>query len=298
MHYKRIIRNFIGKLFAIILISSGALTRKIKFLNNNDSVLSIYGHNPDSTLFKKTINWLIENEFRFITFEELLLFKEGKININKGVWLSFDDGWKGNMQNVLPVLSKYNIEATFFVSTNLMIERCFWLTELRKSKYNRIYKTEGYKKLPESERKRLFESLDLPKKEESDSQFFSKEDLLYIAQKHTIGNHTHNHVICTNCTEMELEQELLESSNVFLSLLGYSPKIFAYPNGDYNQKTIEILKKQNFNFACTTSPGFVIQSDSNYEVNRAGMMDRGSLEENLCHIFGVWQPIMKRVKGK
>jgi poly-beta-1,6-N-acetyl-D-glucosamine N-deacetylase len=296
MFLKEIIRNFIAKLFAIVLIYSGSLKRKMEFLKDNDLVLSIYGHNPDKILFEKTIEWLIENKFRFITFDEFLQFKEGKLKIKKAVWLSFDDGWKDNRINVLPILSKYNIEATFFVSTNLMIEGYFWLTELRKSKYKRKYKTEGYKKLLEVDRKRLFESLDLPKKKESDSKFFSKEDLLIVSQKHTIGNHTHNHVICVNCNEMELAQELIESSNVFLSLLGYSPKIFAYPNGDYNQNTIKILKTQGFNFAFTTKPGFVSQRDSNFEICRAGMMDGGSLEENLCHIFGVWQPIIKKIK--
>jgi peptidoglycan/xylan/chitin deacetylase (PgdA/CDA1 family) len=59
-------------------------------------------------------------------------FKEGKIS-NRAVVLTFDDGYADNLHIAQPILEKYSIPATFFITTSCASgDQEFWWDELEK----------------------------------------------------------------------------------------------------------------------------------------------------------------------
>ncbi len=92
-------------------------------------MLTIYGHDISREAFEGLVKWLLKRDYHFITQDELFDYLDGKErNVEKLVWLSFDDGWKSNYDNVFPILKKYNIPATIFVATK-GIEDGFFLVQ-------------------------------------------------------------------------------------------------------------------------------------------------------------------------
>ena len=80
--------------------------------------MSIYAHDQKAKPFEEIVVWLIGKGYRFIKPNELYEYLTGKKKINEHlVWLSFDDGWRSNYTDVIPILKKYNIPATIFIAT-------------------------------------------------------------------------------------------------------------------------------------------------------------------------------------
>ena len=71
--------------------------------------------------FEKHIRYLSENGFRALSFSDLYSEKKLKTeNINKSVFITFDDGSYSDYSLALPVLKKYGFTATFFITVNWM----------------------------------------------------------------------------------------------------------------------------------------------------------------------------------
>lgn len=67
---------------------------------------------------EEQLAYLVENGYDPIWFEDLREIEK----YDKPVILTFDDGWEDNYTELLPLLEKYNVKATFFIITS-MLER-------------------------------------------------------------------------------------------------------------------------------------------------------------------------------
>lgn len=82
---------------------------------NRDSLkVSEYSNiSISSDMFDEQIKFLVGHGHNFIHFGDLDILKNKKIR--KPTIIYFDDGFKDNYLNALPILKKYNISATIFV---------------------------------------------------------------------------------------------------------------------------------------------------------------------------------------
>jgi peptidoglycan/xylan/chitin deacetylase (PgdA/CDA1 family) len=106
----------------------------------------------------------------------------------------------------------------------------------------------------------------------------------------TIGSHSENHAILPNCDEEQLRNEILGSKRDLEDWTGRPIRVFSYPNGDFDERTSEILAEAGYTLAFTTENRPITLIDSPYYVPRLSLMDDGSLAENICHAFGLWPP--------
>lgn len=69
-------------------------------------------------LFEKQIELLLENGYTPINFNDLYLYMEEKAGLPpKPIIITADDGYLSNYEVAFPILKKYNVPATFFVTT-------------------------------------------------------------------------------------------------------------------------------------------------------------------------------------
>lgn len=128
--------------------------------------------------------------------------------------LTFDDGYKDFYSNVLPLLKKYAVPATLFVSTEYIDNpTCVPISN------KNIEELEQLVPLTWDELRALRE-----------------ESLVSIAA------HTHSHPELTQLGNAEIIEELHLSHKRFEEELGFIPEHFAYPRGIWNKHVRDIVK--------------------------------------------------------
>lgn len=295
----RIIRNiFCGLLgWLLILLDYVKKSRNNAFRNN--FITPIYFHNPNKKLFTKCIKWLKKNNYFFISTDQLVDIIKRKSKPPVGtVWLSFDDGRKDNIENVIPVLEKYNIPATFFISTKPVEDGYFWWTVAKKYKSFLPINFKDFWKIPENERRAIIKNLVNRKSYEIKREAMTIEDIKRISKNNlvTIGSHTVHHAIVTNCSDVALEYEINNSKKKLENWTGKEVKYFSYPNGDFDGREKKILEKYGFELAATTENKLICSNNDLYAIPRFSVMNDGFFSENLCHMLGIWQPFISKIK--
>jgi peptidoglycan/xylan/chitin deacetylase (PgdA/CDA1 family) len=297
------IRNTITWILASMLIALGKVNRAKKESFKKNTVTSIYFHNPDKDNFRKIIEWLIKNGYTFISSRQLIDILNKKTTCPIGaVWLSLDDGWKDNIENVIPTITELNIPITIFISTYPTEEGLFWWTKVNKY-YKNISKEFGnsiqIKKVPNYKRKEIVQLIDKKLTTNINERVaMTVDEVKNISQNPqvTIGSHTVTHPILPNCTEEEIDFELKYSKEKLEKWIGREITMFAYPNGDFDDRVIKLLIKNGYKLAATTQAKFCYQGENPYLIPRNSVMNKGNFPEQLCHLYGVWQPFITKLK--
>jgi peptidoglycan/xylan/chitin deacetylase (PgdA/CDA1 family) len=294
---KKITGNLIG--FILILIWSA------KALWKYDSyVLSIYFHNPSVFLFRGIIQYLRKNNFTFISEDQYYEIVCGNEEVKERlVFISFDDGWKGNLK-LLSIIEKYEIPVTVFIPVEPVISGNFWWEYIPflKKEYPEITNDEDLKVIPNRERLKYIQK--------ASSQYHIKRSAITLKELErlnknpliTIGSHTYHHPITTMCTDEELNIEYAESKATLEKWLNTSVNSFSYPNGDYNKRDMDLLRKSNYKMAFTTSSDVIKDRIDTYQIPRISINTKGGVYENIARMLGLWDqyitPIHSRLKSE
>ena len=73
----------------------------------------------------------------------------------------------------------------------------------------------------------------------------------------TIGNHSHTHEYLIDWKDNEIKSDLETSIKIFKNELGFSPKIFSYPFGEYSSNLKKIVSDLNFEYAFGQHSGVI-----------------------------------------
>ena len=85
----------------------------------------LYFHNPNQEGFEAIIKHLHSKNYKFISIEELYSRLEKNDTKGKLAYISFDDGWQGNLK-LIPIIEKYNVHITIFIAVNPIMSGNFW----------------------------------------------------------------------------------------------------------------------------------------------------------------------------
>ena len=84
----------------------------------------------------------------------------------------------------------------------------------------------------------------------------------------TIGNHSHSHEYLIDWKDKKIKEDLNNSERIFEKELGYSPKIFSYPFGEYSKNLKKIVSDLDFKFAFGQHSGVIDSSKDFLELPR------------------------------
>ena len=201
-------------------------------VDNDKSNLSLSVHE-----FEKQIIFLKNRNFKTVNLDQI--YNE---NHEKKVVITFDDGYKDLLTNVLPILKRYNFTATCFLVSNLLGKKNIW--DINKENYIE---------------KNLMNVVDIRN---------------WVNNGMFIGSHTHNHLDLTQLNKKDLKNELIKSKNFLEDSIGVKINNFSYPYGKVNKvaydKTREIFKN-----AVTTNRGrFETTKHNNFLIPRIDMGKR------------------------
>jgi poly-beta-1,6-N-acetyl-D-glucosamine N-deacetylase len=299
------VRNLIAGTFGTLISRLGyidAIDQNIP----NGSILPLCFHNPEKKLFKQVIQWLLDHSYSFVTSEQLLeCIQSGSETESKAVWISFDDGWRGNVDQVIPILIEYNVPATFYLTTGPIgsDDGTFWWPLM---KANRTYLPIPYDELwtiPETRRRFIVENVTKGDHIKIPRQAMTISDVKLIAAlpQITLGCHTVNHGISVNHTQAELVEEICKARESIFSWTGQEVHSFAYPRGAFDPRARDILRDNGFTMAVTTEATILnsqlLSGLDPFRIPRIPIPDSGSFYEILCHMLAIWQPCMRGIKS-
>lgn len=223
---------------------------------------------------------------------DIVRFEEDWTGIDRpALAITFDDGYADNFKYALPILEKYQVPATIFVSTgNIGNDREFWWDELErvvffssKTEYyfypcNEILRIGNYPEKENACRKiRLYLKELLPEQRElflaemgrelgvdgcprEFNRSLTEDELVKMAESPyiTIGGHTVTHNMLSAEPVYMQEWEITESKNRIERIIDREIEVFSYPFGadkDLNESSIECVEKAGYRKAATTSVG-------------------------------------------
>ncbi len=75
----------------------------------------------NSTDFENDLIYIRRRNYQILSMEDLMLLKSGELKLySDGIIITFDDGYESNYSKVFPLLTKYEMPATFFLVTEWM----------------------------------------------------------------------------------------------------------------------------------------------------------------------------------
>ena len=211
--------------------------------------------------FERCIRQFLENGYTFIDPENM-----GAARSNgREVLLTFDDGYYNNIY-ALDVLEKFDIKALFFVVNEQIVEqKLFWWDVYFK---NLIHETPFATIYSEIQKLKLLKASVIEKELKSkfgEDCFLASEDFdrplteeeLLSFSKHpqvSIGGHSARHNILTNLDSEEIREEVVQNKRFIEGLIGKGVRYFSYPNGNFDDETVAIVKEAGYECAVTTIP--------------------------------------------
>lgn len=259
--------------------------------------------------------------FNVLPIEEALeRLRDGTLPDRAAV-LTFDDGTRNLATNAAPVLGELGLPAAVFVVTApmgtgeaLWPDRV-WLafantrepeidlsalglgTRSLRSTAERGQACEAavgrLKTLSDADRLARVDSLVTELGGEVDAyggpfQMLSWDEARAMTGDGTISIHPHSatHPILSKCPDDKVEAEISESCAAVGRETGNPPKFFAYPNGDFDERVKDALRRNGIAWALATTKGFANADSDPLALPRIGIGDHFSQAAFRLHVSG------------
>lgn len=195
--------------------------------------------------FEEHLKFFKEHGFTSLWFSDLLAFEKGTRPLqdfpSKPLLITFDDGYRNNLELAQGLLQKYQTKANLFLLADSQIPRNSWdLNEIDES--NEL--------MSASERKCL------------DRQIFE------------IGSHGFRHRSLPELSHAEALEELQNSKQKLAEEFGVPPVAFAYPFGHIDENSWKLARASGYAFAVNTDRGALKTFENPWSIFRVNIFPR------------------------
>lgn len=200
-------------------------------------------------LFSAQIDYLYHRAYTFLNVTQLVNALTGKAPLpERPVVLTFDDGFADFYLNALPILSRYNITATLYITTGFVESTSGWLRWERET---------GQPMLTWSQ---------IAEINDSDIE---------------CGVHTHSHPKLDILPLAMARNDILRSKDLLEQHLGQEVTSFAYPFGYYTPDVRQLVKQAGFTSACAVNFAMCSAKADRFALER--LMVTPSMDINTFH---------------
>ena len=237
-----------------IIIASLLRIRSIFFKNKPD-VCIITLHNISENQFKWFEDFIafIDKNYGFINPNDFISKQK---NVNNGVLLTFDDGFRSNRIVAESILKKYNVKAMFFIT-----EKFVGLNKKDSFIFSQM---------------NFYPNSIISQEKAKDYKAMSWGDVDWlIGNGHIIGAHTATHKMLSKIDNLDLlKDEIQTSADRLESKIKNIVRIFAFPFGTPDSMSTEAFKlsKNRFDYVFSNIRGGFNKSPDNYFIFRQNIV--------------------------
>jgi poly-beta-1,6-N-acetyl-D-glucosamine N-deacetylase len=272
------------KLFCYIVYWTGLPWIIRHFIAKRRVTIMLY-HDPSRETFAKHVRYLSRN-YKIISLDDLLeCIEKGKPQFpDYAMVITFDDGHKGNAE-LIYTLNEHAIPVTIYLCSGVVnTNRKFWfrLDGLR---------SKNVKGLGHADRLEYLRShFGYSQQQEyghEDCHALSLSKIQEMKTYVSFQSHTCFHPILTTTTDEVAESEIRESKTDLQRMLDTSVEHFAFPNGDYSEREIELLKKHGYRSGRTTDVGWNDHKSDPFRLKITGVSDQSDVIMLKAEVSGI-----------
>lgn len=203
----------------------------------------------------------------------------------KALIITFDDGHIRNYE-LLPVIEKYNIPVTIFLCASIInTNRHFWCNFKNQSIDNSRLKLKS-----NSERLNILSKVGFKQDKEFDQpQALQKIHIDEMKPKINMQSHTLFHPILPKCNYYEAKTEIFNSKELLEREYKLMINTIAYPNGDYSDRDILLVKEAGYKCGITVDFGFNTIKTNIFRLKRLSVNDSADINELIVKASGALQ---------
>jgi peptidoglycan/xylan/chitin deacetylase (PgdA/CDA1 family) len=151
------------------------------------------------------------------------------------ITITFDDGFVSNLTEAVPLMKKVGVQAINYLVADRLGQTSDWEAQ------------EGGEADPLMDESQVRE---------------------WLAAGHQIGAHTCTHPRLSQLSDAQANEEISASRKKLEDRFGLPVEHFAYPYGDYNERTVELVRQAGFETAVTMHRGVNLPNTPLFELKR------------------------------
>ena len=192
--------------------------------------------------FEKHLQFYKKQGFTTLTFSELSLFRKGLLNFKhfpkKPLVLTFDDGYRDNLETASPLLKKYGFKAQLFLLADNKIKSNVW---------------------------------DLNGDEPSHEIMSAEERQAWKSSAYEIGSHGFKHQKITDFSYEQAQSELTNSKIALEDEFKVPIQSFAFTYGVTRPEGAEMAQRAGYEYALNTDTGGMLLEEDPYAIFRVNI---------------------------
>jgi len=208
--------------------------------------------------------------------------------------ITIDDGHKSNF-DLMGLFEKFQITPTIYLCSQIVdTKRSFWwMTDgLEDRKV-----IENLKSISNNGRLEYLETeygygndREYPT---AKRQALKRSEIREMSERVDFGSHSRFHPILTECTDEECKDEISLSKEEIAGISEKECRHFSYPNGDYSEREINVVKRAGYLSARTTVVGWNAPGTDPFQLKVMEVADDASVNWLIFQVSGIaW-----RIKG-
>jgi poly-beta-1,6-N-acetyl-D-glucosamine N-deacetylase len=202
----------------------------------------------------------------------------------KALIITFDDGHRSNYE-LRSLLEKHRIPITIFLCSGIVgTHRHYWWFHA-----NGSAEAQTLKALPDERRVEALRGKGHSDTREYETrQSLSRSEIAEMKGLVDFQSHTVFHPILPACSDEKAAREIAESKQALEGEHGLRICALAYPNGDYSDREIRLLRKAGYTCGLTLDSGFNDSETDPFCLRRVPLPDDAGLNEMLVKTSGLW----------
>lgn len=202
----------------------------------------------------------------------------------KALIITLDDGHIGNYR-LLPVIKAMNIPVTIFLCAGIIdTRRQYWFQYQHPGLSKPALKQMTNRERLEALAKAGFR----PEREWAEPRALSATQIREMAPYVNFQGHTVFHPCLPKCNDVEAFHEIAGCREILEQNFHLKINALAYPNGDYSERDIELVKQAGYTCAITVDYGFNAIYTDPYRLRRLSLDDTDNTDAVCVKASGAW----------